>query len=101
MFVWVSSVLNTLIFINFIDDVTTLPLKEQNLHTRPNDYIMTIDEIYHGVHLDDEQKNYDATQSCRKCCGTDAQTEIMLQLCLLNVFPKLLSHSMANIFKVS
>ena len=33
--------------------------------------------------------------------GTDAQTETMLQLGLLNVFPKLLSHTKANIVKVS
>ena len=33
--------------------------------------------------------------------GTDAQTETMLQLGLLNVFPKLLRHPKANIVKVS
>ena len=68
--------LNYFNFNNFIDDVTTSPLKEQNLHTRPNDYIMTIDEIYHGVHLDDEQKNYDATQSCRKMLSRERNPPI-------------------------
>ena len=33
--------------------------------------------------------------------GTDAQTETMLQMGLLNVFPKLLRHPKANIVKVS
>ena len=61
---------------NLPEDVTTSPLKEQNLHTRPNDYIMTIDEIYHGVHLDDEQKNYDATQSCRKMLSRERNPPI-------------------------
>ena len=32
--------------------------------------------------------------------GTDQQTEAMLQLGLLNVFPKLLRHPKANIVKV-
>ena len=33
--------------------------------------------------------------------GTDVQTETMLQMGLLNVFPKLLRHPKANIVKVS
>ena len=37
---------------------------------------MTIDEIYHGVHLDDEQKNYDATQSCRKMLSRERNPPI-------------------------
>ena len=56
--------------------MTTSPLKEQNLHTRPNDYIMTIDEIYQGVHCNDEQKNYDATQSCRKMLSRERNPPI-------------------------
>ena len=37
---------------------------------------MTIDEIYHGVHLDDERKNNDATQSCRKTLSRERNPPI-------------------------
>ena len=54
----------------------TSPLKEQNIQTRPNDYILSIKEIVNGVSVDNEEKNYEATQSARKMLSRERNPPI-------------------------
>jgi importin subunit alpha-2 len=59
-----------------MEDVHTSPLKEQNIQTRPNDYILSIKEIVSGVNVDNEEKNYEATQSARKMLSRERNPPI-------------------------
>lgn len=59
-----------------LEDVHTSPLKEQNIQTRPNDYILSIKEIVSGVNVDNEEKNYEATQSARKMLSRERNPPI-------------------------
>ena len=60
----------------YSEDVHTSPLKEQNIQTRPNDYILSIKEIVNGVSVDNEEKNYEATQSARKMLSRERNPPI-------------------------
>ena len=60
----------------YSEDVHTSPLKEQNIQTRPNDYILSIKEIVAGVSVDNEEKNYEATQSARKMLSRERNPPI-------------------------
>ena len=62
--------------ISYSEDVHTSPLKEQNIQTRPNDYILSIKEIVNGVNVDNEEKNYEATQSARKMLSRERNPPI-------------------------
>ena len=66
----------TVNFISYSEDVHTSPLKEQNIQTRPNDYILSIKEIVNGVSVDNEEKNYEATQSARKMLSRERNPPI-------------------------
>ena len=46
----------------FLEELTTSPLKEINVQTRPGDYLLSIEEIVGGVMCKDSAKNYEATQ---------------------------------------
>lgn len=61
---------------NTLDDVHTSPVKEQNIQTRPNDYILTLEEIVTGINSIDEEKNYEATQSARKMLSRERNPPI-------------------------
>ena len=79
MFAWVSardSYLWFIIVFFYSEDVHTSPLKEQNIQTRPNDYILSIKEIVNGVNVDNEEKNYEATQSARKMLSRERNPPI-------------------------
>ena len=60
----------------YSEDVHTSPLKEQNIQTRPNDYILSIKEIVNGISVDNEEKNYEATQSARKMLSRERNPPI-------------------------
>ena len=60
----------------FSEDVHTSPVKEQNIQTRPNDYILSLEEIIAGVNSLDEEKNYEATQSARKMLSRERNPPI-------------------------
>ena len=60
----------------YSEDVHTSPLKEQNIQTRPNDYILSIKEIVNGVSVENEEKNYEATQSARKMLSRERNPPI-------------------------
>ena len=60
----------------YVEDVHTSPLKEQNIQTRPNDYILSIKEIVNGVSVENEEKNYEATQSARKMLSRERNPPI-------------------------
>ena len=79
MFAWVSardSYLWFIIVFFYSEDVHTSPLKEQNIQTRPNDYILSIKEIVNGVSVENEEKNYEATQSARKMLSRERNPPI-------------------------
>jgi len=59
-----------------MDDLTTSPLKEINVRTRPNDYVLTIDEITTGIMSNDADQNYDATQGARKMLSRERNPPI-------------------------
>lgn len=45
-----------------LDDVTTSPLKEINVQTRPHDHLPSIEEIVKGLQSTDDNSLYEATQ---------------------------------------
>lgn len=59
-----------------MDDLATSPLKEQNIRTRPSDYVMSLDEIIKGVQSDDSSLSYEATQSARKMLSRERNPPI-------------------------
>jgi len=59
-----------------MEELTTSPLKEINVQTRPGDYLLSIEEIVGGVMSKDSTKNYEATQGARKMLSRERNPPI-------------------------
>jgi len=59
-----------------MDDVTTSPLKEINVQTRPHDHLPSIEEIVKGLQSTDDNSLYEATQGARKMLSRERNPPI-------------------------
>lgn len=59
-----------------MDDLATSPLKEINVQTRPNDYLLSMDEIVAGIKSSSSEQNYEATQGARKMLSRERNPPI-------------------------
>ena len=60
----------------FVDDLATSPLKEINVQTRPNDYLLSMEEIVAGIKSSSSEQNYEATQGARKMLSRERNPPI-------------------------